>query len=73
MSRQEDVRDLAARLAARLPAIDILVNNAGIAARRCVMSAEGFELTFATNHLGHFLSLTASSTSSQPDRDASST
>ena len=55
MSRQEDVRDLAARLAARLPAIDILVNNAGIAARRCVMSAEGFELTFATNHLGHFL------------------
>ena len=55
MSRQEDVRDLAARLADRLSAIDILVNNAGIAARRCVMSADGFELTFATNHLGHFL------------------
>ncbi len=55
ISRQEDVRDLAARLSARLAAIDILVNNAGVAQRRCVLSPEGFELTFATNHLGHFL------------------
>ncbi len=55
LSRQEDVRDLAARLAARHPAIDILVNNAGVTRPRCVHSPEGFELTFATNHLGHFL------------------
>ena len=55
LSRQEDVRNLAARLAARLPAIDILVNNAGVTRPRCVHSPEGFELTFATNHLGHFL------------------
>lgn len=55
LSRQEDVRALATRLNARLPAIDILVNNAGVTRPRCVHSPEGFELTFATNHLGHFL------------------
>ncbi len=55
LSRQKDVRDLAGRLAARLPAIDVLVNNAGVAQAGCVRSPEGFELTFATNHLGHFL------------------
>ena len=55
LSRQEDVRNLAARLATRFPAIDILVNNAGVTRPRCVYSPEGFELTFATNHLGHFL------------------
>ncbi len=55
LSGQEDVRDLAARLAAKHPAIDILVNNAGVTRPRCVHSPEGFELTFATNHLGHFL------------------
>lgn len=55
LSRQEDVREVATRLDARLPAIDILVNNAGVTRPRCVHSPEGFELTFATNHLGHFL------------------
>ncbi|MXY29653.1 MAG: SDR family NAD(P)-dependent oxidoreductase [Gammaproteobacteria bacterium] len=55
LSRQEDVRALAELLAARLPAIDILVNNAGVTRPQCVQSPEGFELTFATNHLGHFL------------------
>ena len=55
MSRLDDVRAAGDRIAARLPAIDILVNNAGISQARCVMSPDGFELTFATNHLGHFL------------------
>ena len=39
-----------------LPKLDILVNNAGIAwdwGRE--VTEDGFELTFATNHLGHFL------------------
>ena len=55
LSRQDDVRELADRLASELPAIDILVNNAGVTRPQCVHSPEGFELTFATNHLGHFL------------------
>ena len=55
LSRQADVRAVAERVGARHPAIDILVNNAGVAQAGRLKSAEGFELTFATNHLGHFL------------------
>ena len=55
LSLQADVRALAGRLAARFPAIDILVNNAGVWLHRREITAEGFEVTFATNHLGHFL------------------
>lgn len=55
MSRQADVRAAAESIGARLPAIDILVNNAGISSARRTLSADAFELTFATNHIGHFL------------------
>ena len=55
LSRQDDVRLVAGRIAARLRAIDILVNNAGIYPARRALSADGFELTFATNYLSHFL------------------
>lgn len=49
------VRALAARLAGGHESIDILVNNAGVWRNRLELTAEGFERTFATNHLGHFL------------------
>ncbi|MEU4220685.1 oxidoreductase [Actinoplanes sp. NPDC026623] len=51
----DSVRGFAAKLAADHPAIDLLVNNAGVALlgpRR--ISADGFELQFGTNMLGHF-------------------
>lgn len=35
--------------------IDLLVNNAGTISMRQQLSPDGFELTFATNHLGPFL------------------
>lgn len=35
--------------------ITVLINNAGIVSGRHRMSADGFELNFAVNHLGHFL------------------
>ncbi len=39
----------------RHPRIDRLINNAGIVSTRHRQSADGYELTFATNHLGPFL------------------
>ena len=55
LSSPDSVRALAARLLDRLDRIDVLVNNAGLALDRLQTTAEGFELTFATCHLGHFL------------------
>ncbi len=49
------VRRLAAELLAAYPRIDVLVNNAGLIAPRHARSAEGYELTFAVNHLAPFL------------------
>lgn len=49
------VAAFAARLAAEQNSLDLLINNAGIMQppqRR--VSADGFELQFATNYLGHF-------------------
>ncbi|MBC7799776.1 MAG: SDR family oxidoreductase [Gemmatimonadaceae bacterium] len=49
------VAAFADRIAADHPAIGILVNNAGLMAPpRRQVTAEGFELQFATNYLGHF-------------------
>ena len=49
------VRRAADEIAQRWPAIHVLVNNAGINAGRRQLSADGFELTFAVNHLAPFL------------------
>jgi len=39
-----------------IPTVDIVVNNAGIATiPERTLSEEGIEITFATNHIGHFL------------------
>lgn len=35
--------------------LDILLNNAGVVLSRRAVSADGYEMTLATNHLGHFL------------------
>jgi len=49
------VRDAAAQVLDRCESIACLVNNAGIVSMRRAASADGFELVFATNHLGPFL------------------
>ena len=50
----EQVRSLATRLAA-LARIDVLINNAGLVVARRQLTADGFELSLAVNHLAPFL------------------
>lgn len=49
------VRAFAEGFLARHDALHLLVNNAGIHTSRNERTPDGFEKTFATNHLGHFL------------------
>jgi retinol dehydrogenase 12 len=49
------VRGLARELLERHPRIDVLVNNAGLVAGRRSLTEDGYETTFAVNHLAPFL------------------
>jgi NAD(P)-dependent dehydrogenase (short-subunit alcohol dehydrogenase family) len=51
----DSVREAAAIVRRDYPRIGLLVNNAGMVSTRHRTSVDGFELTFATNHLGPFL------------------
>lgn len=49
------VRRLADEILSRHPRLDLLVNNAGLFSPKYRLSEDGFELTFAVNHLAPFL------------------
>ena len=53
LSLQHEVRGLAARIRAHFTALDVLVNNAGAVHDRRVLTSEGFERTWALNHLAY--------------------
>jgi NAD(P)-dependent dehydrogenase (short-subunit alcohol dehydrogenase family) len=49
------VRAAAAEFRQRYARLDVLLNNAGVSPSKRRESVDGFEYTFALNHLGHFL------------------
>lgn len=49
------VRSAAAGVLAVAPRIDVLFNNAGVVKMRRAVTVDGFEATFAINHLAYFL------------------
>jgi NAD(P)-dependent dehydrogenase (short-subunit alcohol dehydrogenase family) len=51
----DQVRRLADQILAAHDRIDLLINNAGLFAPRFERSADGYEMTFAVNHLAPFL------------------
>ena len=56
LARLKSVRDLAAMLVERGKPLDVLVNNAGInPISERLTSADGYELTFAIGHIGHYV------------------
>ncbi len=55
LSSLGEVRGLAERILSEHDRLDVLVNNAGIISREREESGDGHELTFAVNHLSHFL------------------
>jgi NAD(P)-dependent dehydrogenase (short-subunit alcohol dehydrogenase family) len=55
LSLMSSVRTLAAEVRGKFDRIDVLVNNAGAIFGTRALTAEGFERTFALNHLSYFL------------------
>ncbi|RDD36616.1 Retinol dehydrogenase 13 [Trichoplax sp. H2] len=51
----QSVRDFAKHFNENEARLDILINNAGVMMCPYTQTADGFEMQFGTNHLGHFL------------------
>lgn len=54
-SSLKQVGTLAEEIKSKHNRLDVLINNAGVFMKKRVFSEDGFEMTFAVNHLSHFL------------------
>lgn len=54
LANLESVREFARAFKEKYEALHILINNAGVMALPYRKTADGFEMQFGTNHLGHF-------------------
>ena len=50
----DSIRTAAQKIRSNLDRIDLLINNAGVMYTPHQQTADGFEMQFGTNHLGHF-------------------
>ena len=55
LSSLHQVKQFADTIKNQFDRIDVLINNAGVYLKNKMLSADGFEMTFAVNHLSHFL------------------
>ncbi len=55
LSSMASIRQLGTNITAKYPSLDVLVNNAGAFYSDRKVSKDGFEMTFALNHIGYFL------------------
>jgi NAD(P)-dependent dehydrogenase (short-subunit alcohol dehydrogenase family) len=71
LDKPASVRAFAKAFLAKHPRLNFLIGNAGVMACPLMRTAEGWEMQFATNHLGHFLlanSLLPALTAGAPSR-----
>jgi NAD(P)-dependent dehydrogenase (short-subunit alcohol dehydrogenase family) len=54
LSSLAETKAMAARIRDNHPEIDVLINNAGVYMHQRQLTVDGFEVTFAVNHLAHF-------------------
>jgi NAD(P)-dependent dehydrogenase (short-subunit alcohol dehydrogenase family) len=54
LATQASIRGLAAEILAKYPSVPVLVNNAGIVNLRRETTTDGYEATFAVNHLAYY-------------------
>lgn len=50
----QEVKQMAEEILVLSTPLDVLINNAGVFEKKLAFSADGFERTFAINHLAHF-------------------
>ena len=55
LSSQAQIRAIASKFTTQHDHLDVLINNAGGVSLRRKLSADGIEMTFATNHMAYFL------------------
>jgi len=51
----QSVREAADELKTKIDAVNVLINNAGGMLAQRMQNKDGYEMSFVTNHLGHFL------------------
>ena len=55
LSSLSQVHKLADEIKNKYERLDVLINNAGVYMNKYVLTEDGYEMTFAVNHLSHFL------------------